>query len=880
MKTLLRMLLRLFPQDTPGIDRAEMEETFFDAVRGRPLSVPRELFFLLLNGLAERLESMRRSLRFSGFVDDFRSALRALRRRKAFVLGAVLMLALGIGVNTAVFSMGAGMSRVVQRFQDHDELVFLWGVEPGWDRAAVSAPDFFAWQDETSAFQEMGAYSQRYQYLSGDGDPARVLEARTSANLLPMLGLRTQIGRLYDASDEATDASPVAVLTWRLWQERYAGEDAVLGRTILLNEVAYTIIGVLPRTVDFESLWRDTRVFTPLVLNPAEQSWERRSYRVMARLAQGSTVQQADAQLSAVATRLSEAQPETNAEVRARVEPFEEFFYSADDQLAMVGMGLAVLAVLLIACVNLANLLMAKGAARQGEMAIRLALGASRGRMVRQLLCECLILAFAGGALGIVLGQWGMSLLLSGLPTSPFLLEEVGLDSTLLLFTFGISGAAALTFGLTPALLASRVSLREGVIESGVGASAGRKRKRMRTWILVTQLSLSVPLVLTCAVSFLNLQALQSTDFGFPTDGLLTAQVSLPPHLYPEADQYPLYFEEAVQAVGAVPGITAVAAGMNIPIGASQASARLPLVAQGREAEEGSARGPQSHRPVSQGFFEALGVTFSRGRSFTVYDGANDPPVAVVNQSFAELYWPGQEAVGKTLSHDEVTDAGSSEGVSVVRPLITVVGVVQDFGSTFYGEPPPAVIYLPLAQAPASILRLVVRTNGDPLPSVPAIREALAGVDAGVPVTGFRTGEGMVDEWLQESRAIGAALGLLAILALGMAMVGLYGMVAHSVAQRTFELGVRMVLGANRWKIRASVMRSFIKLAGIGMVIGVAIAGVFGVVARSFLVLLQVPYVPMVLGVTGLLMMVVVVAAYIPARRATAIQPVVALKCE
>jgi putative ABC transport system permease protein len=884
LRFLIRLLLKLFPEDTPGVTRAEMEETFYDRSRaeGGPgvLFLVREIVSLVRHGTLERLRSLSPPQPLAGLLDDLRFAVRALNRNKLFALGAVVMLALGIGLNTATFSMHTGMSRVVQRFQDPDELVFLWAVEEGWNRGSVSAGDFFAWREETTAFREMGVYVQSSGYVTGGGEPVRIGQVRIMSNLFTMLGLDAGAGRLFGSADDAPSAPSVAVLSWRFWQERYGGSEEALGQSLLLNGTPHTIVGVLSRTAEFESLWRGTSVFTPIALNPAVEDWDARIYRVMARLEEDASVEQAQTQVSAVATRISEARPETHGRLRARIESFEDRFYSAEDRLAIVGMVLAVLAVLLIACVNLANLLLAKGATRQGEMAIRLAMGASRGRMVRQLLSESLILSLLGGTIGIFLGQWALDLLLSALPSAPFLHEDVGLDPGLLTFALFVSVSAALTFGLTPAVLASRVSLGEGVKESRAGASTGHKRKRLRTWILVTQLSLTVPLVLTCGVSFLNLRALQNTDFGFSTEGLLTAEVSLPPHVYAESEQQARFFTEALESLGGLPGVAEAAAGMAVPIGPGQRSAFGPMVVDGRESAEGAERGPTGYQAITPGYFRTLGVPVRRGRAFTADDGPNTPHVAVVNEAFADRYWPGEDAVGKMVRPE--TDSrrlypGMEGGIT---QAVTVVGVVANHGASFYGEPLGGRVYLPQGQHPTSSLLLVVRSNGDAGRLVPSIRDAVARVDPGVPITAIRTGEGMMDVWLQESRAIGAALGLLAVLALGMAVLGLYGMVAHSVAQRTFELGVRMVLGANRWAIRASVMRSFVLFSGLGMTVGLVIAVVAGLVARSFLVLLQVSYLPMVLGTTALLMGVATIAALVPAIRATNIEPVVALRCE
>jgi putative ABC transport system permease protein len=902
LRWLVRLLLRLFPEDVRGVSRADMERTFFDGYRqgwgrgnsseaGRSpdarcqnragrIRLLLELWSLLRQGIHERLGSLGRPGLPGGFGDDLRFALRALSKHRVFTFGAIVMLALGIGVNTAVFSMTKGMSRIVERFEDPDGLVFLFGVEEGWERAPVSAPDYFAWRDQSTAFQAMGAYEETAQYLTGGGEPLRVRVARTTSDLFPMLGLEPELGRLPGPGDEGAGAPPVAVLAWRFWQERFGGNPGILGETLSLNDVPHTVIGVLPRKVDFEMTWRDVRVFTPLVISRSDTDRTRRRYYVMARLTDRATVGQAQTQVSSIAERLAETHPATNARVRARVQSFRDFFLSPDDRLSMVGMLLAVVAVLLIACVNLANVLLARGAARRGEMAVRLAIGASRARMIRQLLTESVLLSLCGGFAGVVLGLWGLDLLLSTFPTMPFTSEEVGLDGTLLTYAFALCLCSAVAFGLAPALLASRVSVGEGVKDSRAGSSSGRRRKRFHRWLLVGQISLTVPLVMTCAVSYLNLRALQRTDFGFPVQGLLAAQVDLPPFRYEEDDQQALFYRQALDAVRGVPGVTAAAVGVSLPIGPGQNALYGPLLVEGREDQEGAARGPGGYQSVSAGYFQTLGVPLRSGRWFNPEDRPGSLPVAVVNEAFVRRYWPEEDPVGRRLLPETDPDRLYPGYESRIREPVTVVGVVADFGANFYGEPPSAELYLSQDQFPSTSQRLVLRVAGGPAAVVPAVREALGRVDAGVPVTGFRTGEDLTSAWLQESRSVGISLGLLAVLALGLATVGLYGMVTHSVSQRTFELGVRMVLGAGRVAIQVSAMRSFVILAGIGLSIGVVTSLVLGLAVRSFLVLLQVSYVPAALGITGLLLGVVLVAAYLPARRATRIEPVVALKCE
>jgi putative ABC transport system permease protein len=867
---LVRFFLRLYPEDIRGITRAEMEETFFDRVADGA-SLPHELRNLVWTGLGERWGRRGGLSGFSAFRDDLRFGLRSLSKNRVFSIGAVVMLALGIGVNTAMFSMNTGMARVVQRFRDPETLVFLWRVEDSWNRGYHSALDLLDYQTESSAFTELEFYSQTTRYLTGQDGARRLAAIQASGNLLPMLGLTAEVGRLHGPGDEDPGAPAVAVLTHRLWLEAYGGTPEVLGQTILLDGLPHTVIGILQDKVEFEMLWRGAGVFLPLPSDQEETDRGRPLYGVIGRLRDGTSLEQAQTQVTGIAARIAESHPETNEGVDARLEPFEEFFYSSDDKLAMAASLLAVVAVLLIACVNLANLLLTKGADRQGEVAIRLAVGASRGRVIRQLLVESLVLAIAAGAIGLILGMWGIDILLSSLPSTPFLEEEVGLDPVLLLYTFGVSVAAALVFGLTPALLASRASLGESTKEGGRGISASVGRKRFRNGILVTQLALTVPLTLSCIVGYRHVQNLGRLDFGVPTEDLLILNLDLPLFRYPNGVDQAAFYREVLDAVEGVPAVAAAGAGLSIPIGAGNRTFWGPVTVEGQEDAEPREGDVRGFWTASEGYFPALGVPLRSGRFFSETDGPEDLPVGIINERMALHYWPGEDAVGKRLT---VVEEPTPDD------WIVVVGVVADFGATFHGDPPDPTLFLPHSQRPSASMLLVVRTDGDPLSAVPAIRQTIQRVDAGVPISSIRTGEGLVDAWLQESRTVSTTLGLLGVLALGLAVVGLYGMVAYSVARRTFEIGVRLVIGASRGAIRMTVMRSFLILAGIGLTIGLGISLVVAVVLRSQMAFLQVPYPSTVGGLVVLLVGVVLLASYLPARRATSIEPVVALRSQ
>lgn len=818
----------------------------------------------------------RRHRAIAGLGDDIRFAVRILAKNPGLAVGAVVMLALGIGVNSVMFTMNLGMSRVVERLEAPDELVFVSGVAPGWYRAPVSAREFLAWQAQADAFEDMAAYRPVMRYISGNGEPQRIRTVFASTNLLPLLGLDAEVGRLHGAADERDPAATGAIITHRLWQDRYGGGADVLGRTIRLDDLEYTIVGVLPVEAELDVLWGDAAVFLPLALTPTDVGREDRTYRVVGRLAHEASVEQAQTQLTTITGQLAEDDAPTNSDVAVLAVPFADLFYSFDDRLAVGSLIAAALAVLLIACVNLANVLLAKGSARQGEVAIRLALGASRFRVVRQLLTESLLLACVAGALGIALSVWGMRLVHASFPVAPFLPHEVSLDPTVVFHAIAIAVAAALTFGLTPALLATRASLSESM-KAGSRKLAAPSHTRFRRGILAAQLALTVPLALSCVMAFRHVQTLGNLDFGFTTDQLLVAEVNLPEYRFEERAARSRFFSAVVESVGSLPGVSTAAAGMNVPIGAGYTSVIGPLVVEGREGEDGSNRGPRGYEVVSPEFFRTLGVRLQRGRFMTQADGPGDPIAAVVNEAMVRRYWPDQNPIGRRLIPDMA--AGGWDADDATRE-VSVVGVVADFGATFFGDPPRPALYVSHRQWPTSTMKLVARTSVDPLSLVPALRAAVGRLDSGVPVSQIHAGDDLVDIWLQESRTVAAIVGVIGFLALGMAVIGLYGMVAYSVAQRTFELGLRMVLGADRGAIRRSVMRSHVSLAAVGIAVGLFISAVGALIVRSQLVMLRIPYVSTVGALVLLLAVVVLIASYVPARRATRIEPVEALRCE
>ena len=804
------------------------------------------------------------------YLNDIRHTVRQLARNPGFTAAAVITLALGIGANSTMFGLFNAMRMVAQRFERPEELVFLWTSEGEWDDLTSSAPDLLDWRERAESFEQMGIFASTDRTMTGEGEPAEIRTVRASANLLPMLGLEAQIGRLPSASEDSPTADRVAVLTDRLWQGKFGGRAEVLGERINLDDVPHTIIGVLPAHLQFDRLWRDATLFTPLRVGTADLRRDGLGYWSIARLRPDVTIEQAQAELDGIAAGLADAYPDTNGDRTARVESLQEFFLSTDDKIAMVAALIAVTGVLLIACINLANLMLARATARGGEIAVRVAMGAGRARIVRQLLTESVLLAALGGAVGLATSLWLLDLFNTNTDLAFFRPDEIGLNPVILTYTFLISLGSALAFGLAPGLAATRLSIGEAL--KGTGASAGRRRMRFRNGIVVAQLALTLPLLISCAMAGRQLAFFESLDFGFDTENLLTMNVNVPMHRYQGEPQRAAFFRDAMEALEAVPGIAAVGASLNFPVGAGQRRGyEGSLQVEGSLGEEERPGDVGGFDVVTPGYFQAMGVSLVSGRVFSARDRSDGQLVAVVNERMAAHYWPDDDALGKRFTFDP----------TVPEPeWFTVVGVVADFGSNFWGEPTAARVYLPHAQRPFADMVVSVRTHADPFDMIPSLRAAVHGIDPGVPLSGFLTVDDHVDIWLNETRSIATMVGGMGLLALGLASVGLFGTISFSVVQRTREIGVRVALGARRRAIMQLVFRRSLRLAAIGIGIGLVLSLAVGIALISTIYGIEAPRPTTVLGVLALLLAVALVAAYFPARRATRIDPLIALRAE
>jgi len=804
-------------------------------------------------------------------LHDLRYAFRMLANKPGSTIIALVTLALGIGVNTALFTFINAMRLTPERYADPDELVFLWETrQQHRQHRPVRAPSYLNWREQATVFTDIALFNQRACNITGGGEPERVKAAQATANLLPMLGFDAQIGRLHSVEEDDVGASQVAVLADRYWERRFDRDLNVLGRTITLDDEPYTVVGVLQPEVDFEQLlYTKVDLLVPLRLDPAQVQNESGWYTSIARLGTGVTVEQAQAEMETIASRVAAAYPETNAEMDVWVQPLKDRLFSRQDQLASLALLSAVGCVLLIACVNLANLLLAKATARGREFAVRAALGAGRGRIIRQLLTESLLLALVGGTLGMLVGAWAVDLFAASQPDMPIRAEELRLNLAVLAYTFVVSCLAALVFGLAPALTASKVSLGEALKEGAAAATAGLSRNRLRSTLVVGQLAITLPLIICAGLVVRHIVALKMVDVGFNTERLLVMQIDLPTYRYETGTARATFFNEAVGAADTTPSVQSAAAVSYVPLGGSRA--HISVTIEGREADEAARPSFVGFEVVTPDYFETMGIPLISGRGFTHHDHAEALPVAIVNQRMAMEFWPNEDVVGKRINTDP--DAPDTHWT-------TVVGVVGDTGHSGLYQPPVSEMFFPHLQRSSPNMVIVARTLGDPMNVASALQSTIRRMDPDLPIYGVRTMEDILHRWLRDDRMAVWFLSGLAALALSLASIGLYGVMSYSVAQRTHEIGVRVALGAGRRDIQHLVIKRCLTLAALGIGVGLLLSVGVGLVLQSQLYGVSGIDPVTFMAVSLLLLAVAAAAGYLPALRATKVDPIVALRCE
>jgi putative ABC transport system permease protein len=805
---------------------------------------------------------------------DLRYAARTLLRDKSFTLIAVFCLALGIGINSTIYSAVHAILVRPLPYEDPGSIMSVGETyaKEGWVDSELSFLDYLDIREQTrGVFDDVALFSDRfvnYEEMTAGGDAvgqAQGLEAATvTANMFPMLGIRPVLGRHFREEEDTPGAPPVAMLGYELWRSRYALDPSVIGRRVRLNGEPTEIVGIMPARFG----WFDEEdLFVPLALDPARETRGSHYLEGVGRLKKGVSIDQANAALSTVAARVVDEAP-NHAGRGFEAIPIRRHLVPGDVKVVVSVMMGAVVFVLLIACANVANLLLARATSRQKEIAIRTALGAKRRRIVRQLLTESLLIGTIAGGLGILLAVWGNDIVLSQIPEELPNWMEIKVDGGVVVFTAIIAVVTGLVFGLVPAIESSRPNLNETLKDGGRGTSVGGRRGRLRSGLVVLETALALVLLIGATLmmrSFLHLRHLHP---GFDTTTQLTTRLYLSEDRYPTIASRVAFFRAALDRLRNTPGVEAVAAVNYIPLSGSNTGSSFEV--EGQPTEPG--RSPiASWRQITRDYFRTMGMREPRGRVFTDAEAFDSTArVAIVNQAMADRFWPNQEALGRRFS----------SGVGPETIWLTVVGVVPTVKLFGLDSPVENQFYLPYAFAPWRTMSLVVRLRGDPAAFGPSLRRAIAEVDPTLPLFDIHTMTELAHLSYWDKRLYGLLFGSFAVIALVLAAVGVYGVMSYAVSQRTHEIGVRVALGAQLRDVVSMVVRHGVLLTALGLAIGLVgafaltrvLAGVLSGVSPSD----PASYV----GISLVLLLVGVVAAYLPARRATRVEPAVALRYE
>jgi putative ABC transport system permease protein len=805
-------------------------------------------------------------------LQDVRYAVRTLLKSPGFTLVAVVALALGIGANTAIFSVVKAVLLSPLPYPEPERLVWVREINPGADimDEPASAPNFNDWRTQGRSFDGMAAFANAGGTITdGDREPERVPAMATSANFFQIVGVAPALGRGFLPEEEAAGKNRVVVLSHGLWQRRFGARPDVLGQQITISGNPHTVVGVAaPGFKTPVSGPKPPELWFPLAFNFDESRRRSDFLSVVGRLKPGATVEQARAELEGIAARLAAERPSTNAGWSVKVEPLHERVVGNVRQALWVLMGVVGF-LLLISCANVANLLLARAAGRRQEIAVRTALGARRGRLVRQFLTESLLLGLAGGGLGLVLAAWGVEVLVALSPGNIPRLEEVGLDARVLAFTFGVSALTGVLFGLLPALSASKADVSVSLKEGGSrGSTAGAGARRLRATLVVAEIAITVVLLAGAGLMVRSFMAIQSVDPGFRPERVLTFDFALPAAKYKEDPQIVGFAEQLTARAAALPGVERAALVDALPL--SGGGSVLAFVIEGRPPLPPEQVQDAQVFVVTPDYFEVLGIGHVRGERLTERHREGTPDVAVINEAMARRFWPGEDPVGKRLN------LGNPENT----PWVTVIGIVRDTRHSGLDKEPYPQMYGPAAQFPRRAMTLVARTSGDPTGLAPALRRELAAIDPDLPLYNVRTMEQVMSDSISRRRFQMVLIAAFAGVGLLLAAVGIYGVISYSVAQRRHEIGVRMALGA-----RAADILKLVVGQGLGLTlagVGVGLAGAFALTRVLASLLYGVTATdPLTFACVALALLgVALLACLLPARRATKVDPMVALRYE
>jgi putative ABC transport system permease protein len=795
-------------------------------------------------------------------LTDLRHGFRSLLRSPGFTAVAVLTLALGIAATTAIFSIVETSLLHPLPFANPGRLVYLRESKmPQLPEFSVSPSNFLTWQAQTRSFAEMAALASRPFNLTGSGQPERLLGDRATANLFGMLGVRPVIGRDFQPSDDAVGAPPVLLLSYGLWQRRFGGDPSVLGRTVTLTDTDYTIVGVMPPAA--QALRTDVALWVPMAFTDVERHDRYGSHymRAIGRLKPGVTIDQARADLDVVARRLEVDHPDDDKGWRVLATPYEQYAVR-DVRTGLLILIAAVGLVLLVACANVANLQLARGLGRHKELAIRAALGAGRGELVKQLVAESLVTATAGGAVGLLLAGWMLRALLALSPAQLPRAADVGIDLPALAFVLGVSMLALAIFGLVPALQVSRVDLRDALNTGGRGDRPGLRRRTRRA-LIVGEIAMATLLLVVSGLTLRSFVRVQQVDPGFVASGAIAAGLSLPGDRYRDEAAYRRFFTQLVERVSVLPGVTAAGVTESLPFFSDNVEG---IRIDGRPPVAPTDRPSANYYSVTPDYFRAMGIRLVRGRLFTAQDSADAPRVAVINERFAKELFPGQDPLGERV------EVSSSKGWR------EIVGIVADTKQYALTTDTTKQVYDPFAQHPMQGMTLVVRTASDPAGVAGPVRRAAASLDPDLPIGEMRTLSDLVAQSVAPERFSMLLLGAFAVSALFLAAIGLYSVISYSVSQRVNEVGIRMAHGARRGDIVWLVLREGLGLALLGVAIGLAGSVAAGRLMAGLLFHVPATDPATLAAVPAVLLAVAALACVVPAWRAARVDPIVTLR--
>ncbi len=809
----------------------------------------------------------------STLLQDVRYAIRTLLKSPGFAAIAVLTLALGIGANTAIFSVVYTSLLRPLPFPHSNQLVDVWGRSKIFDfpDMGMSLTDLADVKKQNHVFEEIAPYNGVTVTLTGAGAPQQIDATQVSTAFFPLLGMKPLYGRIFTSAEMQPGQGHEAILGYEFWQKQFGGNRQMLGKSIMLNDQPYMIVGILPPEQHVGSTFSaDEKLWVPLA--PTQKEFGDRAnryYFAVARLLPGVKPGQAQADLDAIAARLAKTYPDTNKFWSFHVDPLQTDAVG-DARLPLLILLGAVGFVLLIACANVGNLFLSRGWTRRRELAIRSALGATRRRLVRQLLVESLLVALVGGACGLLLASWGVSALRNLLPPDTPRVEDLAISQAVLWFTLGASILAGILFGLAPAILASRQELSSVIKEGGAGAqsgASGARHKFLRQVLVVGEVALALTLVIGATLALRSFARLRSVNLGFRPDHVLTMAIGFPNGEAAKPEKFVPYFSQIVSLTRGIPGVESAGGSWYAPFSGTKGESIFRLESTPQDSQPPSTEANRA----TPGYFEALGIPLIAGRYFTDADRAGAPPVYIVNEAFVQRFFGKGNPLGKRMM----------TGPADKKEWGEIVGEVGNFRDQAANEKPEPQFFMPLYQADdAGGISLVVRTKSDPLAALSAIEERIWSINKEQAVTDVKSMEQLVSASNAEPRYQTFLLGLFGGLGLLLALVGIYGVISYSVTQRTREIGIRMALGAEPSGVMRLVLAHGLKLALIGVAIGVgASLGLtrlmssllFGVSATDPLTFA---------GVAILLVAVSLAACYIPARRAMKVDPMVALHYE